>query len=91
MTSASKSDLHSFEFVVEEMLKLRMLRGETVYIGDKGYVGQKFQEYIQHSYGVKLLSMEREYKKEKYGPSPLNEFIVKVRKIIETTINFQRT
>ena len=31
--------------------------------------------------------MEREYKKAKYGPSPLNEFIQKIRKIIETTIN----
>jgi hypothetical protein len=87
LTSASKSDLHSFEFVVEEMLRLRIVHGDTVCIGDKGYVGQEFQQYIHQSYGVRLLSMEREYKKAKYGRSPLNEFIQKIRKIIETTIN----
>ena len=87
LTSASKSDLHSLEFVVEEMLKLGIIKEDTVYIGDKGYVGQEFQDHVNQTYGVRLLSMEREYKKTLYGPSPLNEFIQKIRKIIETSIN----
>ena len=87
LTSASKSDLHSFEFVVEQMISLGIVKREKIYVGDKGYVGQDFQEYILRNYGVRLVSMQREYKKDIYGPSALNQVLGKTRKIIETTIN----
>lgn len=87
LTSASMSDLHAFEFVVEQMSQLHLLKGQTLYIGDKGYVGQDFQRKIQECYGVTLLSMEREYHKSLYGESPLNEFLKPIRKVIETTID----
>lgn len=87
LTSASKSDLHSFEFVVEEMLKLGIIKSEIIYIGDKGYVGQEFQHYIHRFYGVTLISMQREYPKSMNKSSALNQLLQKTRKIIETTIN----
>lgn len=87
LTSAAMSDLHAFEFVVTQMLELHILKGKTIYIGDKGYVGQEFQQKIKDLYGITLLSMEREYDKAKYGPSPRNEFLKPIRKLVETTID----
>ncbi len=87
LTNAAASDLHSFESVVEQMISLGIIKREKIYIGDKGYVGQDFGNYIFRTYGVKLVSMQREYKKKEYGPSALNQLLQKTRKIIETTIN----
>jgi hypothetical protein len=86
LTPASMSDLHAFEFVVTQMIEQYILKGKTIYLGDKGYVGQKFQQKIQERYGVTLLSMQRERQQAKYGESPGNELLKKIRKIIETTI-----
>lgn len=87
LTRASMSDLQAFEFVVEQMFQHSIVKGQTFYIGDKGYVGKEFHEKMEKIYGVTLLSMQREYKSTKYGQSPLNEFLKKVRKLIESTIN----
>lgn len=87
LTSASMSDLHAFEFVVAQMLELHLLKGPTIYIGDKGYVGQAFQQQIKERYGVTLLSMEREYQQATYGPSPRNECLKPIRKLVETSID----
>jgi hypothetical protein len=87
MTSAAMSDLHAIEFVITEMLKHHVLKGTTFFIGDKGYVGKDAQAQLADLYNVKLVSMEREYRPQQYGPSPRNEFLRQIRKQIETTIN----
>jgi hypothetical protein len=89
LTSASVSDLHSFEAIIIEMIEYNAVKGKNLFIGDKGYVGEEFQKMIEQNYGVKLLSMQREYKKDvqKYGYSALNELLKKSRHIIETSID----
>lgn len=87
LTSASMSDLYAFESVVEHMVKLNIVTSPAIYVADRGYVGEEFQQHIQAQYGVTLFSMEREYLKDIYGASPKNEFLKQVRKIVETTID----
>ena len=80
------SDLHAFEFVIDEMLKYKIVKSNTIYIGDKGYVGKEFQNKIEKEYSVKLCPMERNYNKG-FGESAINGLLKKSRKIIETSIN----
>lgn len=87
LTSAHMADLQAFEFVAQELLQHRIIKTHAFCIGDKGYLGEEFQQNMQQLYGVTLLSMEREYPKitKKYGPSARNEYLRPIRKIIETT------
>jgi hypothetical protein len=86
LTSANMSDLRAFEFVVTQMLQQNIVKTNTIYIGDKGYVGKAFQQYLLQHFGVELLSIQREYNKD-LGESPINSLLKKSRKLIETSIN----
>jgi hypothetical protein len=86
LTGAHMSDLRAFEFVISQMLEQNIAKKNTIYIGDKGYVGKNFQEHILQYFGVELLSIQRQYDKE-LEESPINSLLKKSRKLIETSIN----
>ena len=86
VTSAHMSDLRAFEFVISEMFKHKIVNSSTIYLGDKGYVGEDFRNNIEQLFDIKLVSMQRQYNKN-LEEHPINTLIKKSRKLIETSIN----
>ncbi len=87
LTSGHVHDRKGLVFLLEEESRLEAFFEKMIKIlGDKGYVGEEYARRLKQEYGVEILAMRRQYKKDEPA-SVYNEIVGKARKIIETTIS----
>ena len=87
LTSGHLHDTKGLVFLLEEWSRLEEFIEKMIQIlGDKGYVGEEYARRLKEEFGVEILAMRKQYKKDE-PVSLYNEIVGKARKIIETTIS----
>ncbi|MCP4459976.1 MAG: IS982 family transposase [Cytophagales bacterium] len=85
LTPANPHDTEGLKQLLNEMIELGFHSMTIVIVGDKGYIGKEYAQFIKENYGIKLMAIQKNYDK-KMPKSGLNVLLTKTRRLVETTI-----
>ncbi len=85
LTPANPHDTEGLKQLLNEMIELGFHSMTIIIIGDKGYIGKEYAQFIKENYGIELMAIQKN--KDKNMPkSALNILLTKTRRLVETSI-----
>ena len=85
LTPAHPHGTEGLKQLLNEMIELGFHSMSIFIVGDKGYIGKEYAEFIKENYGIEVMAIQKNYDKN-MPKSALNVLRTKTRRLVETLI-----